>query len=40
MVGEAVAPFRDQVVIATKFGGKNSLVKDGLDSTPGGRSAS
>lgn len=33
LVGEAVAPFRDKVVIATKFGFKNGRV-DGLDSTP------
>ncbi len=34
MVGEAVAPFRDQVVIATKFGFKNGEATAGLDSTP------
>ena len=34
MVGEAVSPFRDQVVIATKFGFKNGTPKDGLDSSP------
>ncbi|MDF2974563.1 MAG: putative aldo/keto reductase [Microvirga sp.] len=34
MVGEAVQPFRDQVVIATKFGFKNGSPKDGLDSSP------
>jgi len=34
MVGEALAPVRDQVVIATKFGFKNGLVADGLDSRP------
>lgn len=34
MVGEAVAPFRDQVVIATKFGFKNGETTAGLDSTP------
>jgi aryl-alcohol dehydrogenase-like predicted oxidoreductase len=34
LVGEAVAPFRDQVVIATKFGFKNGDSKAGLDSRP------
>lgn len=34
VVGEALAPFRDQVVIATKFGFKNGDVRDGLDSRP------
>ena len=34
MVGEAVAPFRDQVVIATKFGFKDGNASAGLDSTP------
>lgn len=34
MVGEAVAPFRDQVVIATKFGFKDGNPAAGLDSTP------
>jgi aryl-alcohol dehydrogenase-like predicted oxidoreductase len=34
MVGEALAPVRDQVVIATKFGFKNGNVADGLDSRP------
>jgi aryl-alcohol dehydrogenase-like predicted oxidoreductase len=33
-VGEALAPFRDQVVIATKFGFKNGLVSAGMDSRP------
>jgi len=33
-VGEAVAPFRDQVVIATKFGFKNGTPTQGLDSRP------
>jgi aryl-alcohol dehydrogenase-like predicted oxidoreductase len=32
LVGEAVAPFRDQVVIATKFGFTGGLVAKGLDS--------
>jgi aryl-alcohol dehydrogenase-like predicted oxidoreductase len=34
IVGEAVAPFRDQTVIATKFGFKNGVTGDGLDSRP------
>jgi aryl-alcohol dehydrogenase-like predicted oxidoreductase len=34
LVGEAVAPFRKQVVIATKFGFKNGTARDGLDSRP------
>ena len=34
LVGEALAPFRDQVVIATKFGFKNGEVNLGLDSRP------
>jgi pyridoxine 4-dehydrogenase len=34
VVGEAVAPFRDQVIIATKFGFKNGVTRDGLDSHP------
>jgi aryl-alcohol dehydrogenase-like predicted oxidoreductase len=35
LVGEALAPFRDQVVIATKFGFKfESGVQRGLDSRP------
>lgn len=34
MVGEAVAPFRDQVVIATKFGFKDGDSKQGMDSRP------
>ena len=34
MVGEALAPVRDQVVIATKFGFRNGDVKQGLDSQP------
>lgn len=33
-VGEALAPLRDQVVIATKFGFKNGDVAAGLDSRP------
>jgi aryl-alcohol dehydrogenase-like predicted oxidoreductase len=34
VVGEALAPFRDQVVIATKFGFKDGLSSAGLDSRP------
>ena len=34
IVGEALAPFRDKVVIATKFGFKKGVVMDGLDSRP------
>ncbi len=34
LVGEALAPVRDQVVIATKFGFTDGLVAKGLDSRP------
>ena len=34
LVGEALAPIRDQVVIATKFGFKNGEVSAGMDSRP------
>ena len=34
LVGEAVAPFRKDVVIATKFGFKEGEATKGLDSTP------
>jgi aryl-alcohol dehydrogenase-like predicted oxidoreductase len=34
MVGEATAPFRDQVVLATKFGFKGGDSKAGMDSRP------
>jgi len=34
LVGEALAPFRDQVVIATKFGFTDGVVAKGLDSRP------
>ena len=34
LVGEALAPFRDKAVIATKFGFKNGDSKTGLDSRP------
>jgi len=34
LLGEALTPFRDEVVIATKFGFKNGDSKLGLDSSP------
>src|SRR5262249_31985031 len=34
LLGEALAPMRDQVVIATKFGFKNGLPTTGVDSRP------
>ena len=34
VVGEALAPVRDQVVIATKFGFRNGVPTDGTDSRP------
>ena len=34
LVGEALAPVRDKVIIATKFGFKNGIPSQGLDSTP------
>jgi aryl-alcohol dehydrogenase-like predicted oxidoreductase len=34
IVGEALAPIRDQVVIATKFGFKNGTPSAGMDSGP------
>ena len=34
IVGEALEPIRDQVVIATKFGFKNGMVAEGVDSRP------
>jgi aryl-alcohol dehydrogenase-like predicted oxidoreductase len=34
LVGEAVEPFRDKVVIATKFGFKKGAPAEGLDSRP------
>lgn len=34
VVGEALAPFRDEVVIATKFGFKNAVPAQGTDSRP------
>ncbi|MGA2169975.1 MAG: aldo/keto reductase [Terracidiphilus sp.] len=35
LLGEALAPVRDKVVIATKFGFRGGLTDKGLDSTPG-----
>lgn len=34
LLGEALAPMRDEVVIATKFGFPKGVVADGLDSRP------
>ncbi|WEK38379.1 MAG: aldo/keto reductase [Candidatus Pseudobacter hemicellulosilyticus] len=34
VLGEALAPFRQEVVIATKFGFKNGLTNEGVDSRP------
>ncbi len=34
VVGEALQPIRDNVIIATKFGFKNGVPADGLDSRP------
>jgi len=34
LLGEALAPMRDQVVIATKFGFKNGNASEGVDSRP------
>ena len=34
VVGEALAPVRDDVVIATKFGFRNGVPAEGLDSRP------
>src|SRR6188472_3906938 len=34
LLGEALEPFRDKVVIATKFGFKGGKVEAGLDSRP------
>ena len=34
IVGEALAPFRDEVVIATKFGFRDGAVSAGMDSRP------
>jgi aryl-alcohol dehydrogenase-like predicted oxidoreductase len=35
LLGQALSPFRNQVVIATKFGFKGGLVAEGMDSRPG-----
>lgn len=34
LVGEALAPFRKDIIIATKFGFKNGKPSEGLDSSP------
>src|SRR3954471_23072236 len=34
LLGEALAPFRDQVVIATKFGFQGGRAQAGMDSRP------
>jgi pyridoxine 4-dehydrogenase len=34
LVGEALGPFRDQVVVATKFGFKDGIAAHGVDSRP------
>lgn len=34
LLGEALAPVRDRVVIATKFGFPNGMPRDGVDSRP------
>jgi aryl-alcohol dehydrogenase-like predicted oxidoreductase len=34
LLGEALAPFRDKVVIATKFGFKNAIPTEDVDSRP------
>ena len=34
VVGEALAPFRGQVIIATKFGFKDGIAQHGVDSRP------
>jgi len=34
LLGEAVAPFRDEVVLATKFGFEGGVTSQGLNSTP------
>ena len=34
IIGQALKPIRDNVVIATKFGFKNALPSDGVDSRP------
>jgi aryl-alcohol dehydrogenase-like predicted oxidoreductase len=34
LLGEALAPMCDEVVIATKFGFKNGIPSEGVDSRP------
>ncbi|MBG6235793.1 aryl-alcohol dehydrogenase-like predicted oxidoreductase [Pedobacter sp. CAN_A7] len=34
VLGEAVSPFRNEIVLATKFGFKNAQTSEGLDSRP------
>lgn len=34
LLGEALSPFRNEVVVATKFGFKNARTSEGLDSRP------
>lgn len=34
VVGKGIAPFRDRVVVATKFGFRNGNAAEGLDSSP------
>lgn len=34
LLGEAVAPFRDEVILATKFGFEGGVTSKGLNSTP------
>jgi aryl-alcohol dehydrogenase-like predicted oxidoreductase len=34
LLGEAIAPFRDQIVLATKFGFEGGITSKGLNSTP------
>jgi len=34
LLGEALSPFRNEVIIATKFGFKNAMTSEGLDSRP------
>ena len=34
LLGEAIQPFRNEVVVATKFGFKNARTTEGLDSRP------
>lgn len=34
LLGEALSPFRNEIVVATKFGFKNARTSEGLDSRP------